>query len=180
MDNPKPIQPGELVVGSIGQGRYGGRQIVGKYDGRNKKGEHTVIDRKGAQIAVVKIRRAHYIPPAVKAEIEKLRQNPHLTRRQVNKILDLTNADIMGLRVGRRGDTRNVFFVYRGRRYDIDSRGQVTREEKLGFRNPSNARNSKSLRCPLCGTENHIGDFQLKEKCKECGFPLRRVRIKIK
>lgn len=119
--------------------------------------------------------------PRLAAEIEKLRQNPHVSRAQLKKILEVTHGDITGLKVGRRPDSTTVFIVYHGKRYDIDQAGALSREERIGGPNLNIAKAlAKKLDCPLCGQKNDVAQTQIHIKCKRCGFPLRRVRVKTK
>lgn len=194
--NPKRIERGELVIGTISQGKYGGQQIIGRYKGQKPTGEHILADRRGSYVEVKNIRRAK-LPaktgqknvqappqkrsPALEAEIEKLRQSPHIGRQQLRRILQITGGDITGLRVGYRPETNNIWIVYHRRRYDIDRNGGLSRQERLGGHNLSVANAlARNLKCPLCGAKNNVPRYEVNIKCSECGFPLHRVRIQVR
>lgn len=184
--NPKKIEIGETVIGSIGYGRYGGRQIIGKFKGRRPTGELVITDRGGRDVYVVSIRRVKMgqqikRSPAIEKDIEKLKQSPYINKIQLKRLLEITQGDIAGLKVGYRQETKNIWIVYRGRRYDIDKRGNISRQEKLGRPNLTVANAlARKLTCPLCGAENQVPKHEIEIKCDRCGFPLRRVRIKIR
>jgi|GEM_PF-5671414 DNA-directed RNA polymerase subunit RPC12/RpoP len=106
--------------------------------------------------------------------------NSKMARAQIHKVLEITDGDIVGLKIALRDENNSIWFNYKGRRYDINQSGAVMSETKFGKIIKVPANQSRKIKCPLCGTENEIPQNIMRAKCSNCGFKILRFKINVR
>lgn len=127
------------------------------------------------------------VDPTLGRELLKLYRNPFLTKEQVNTIRRITKDKLFGLKIGRKGETGVVWARFKDRHYIIIKSGKIIKEEKI-ISTPSpfavsavsklSGMRYLDLSCPSCGTTNPVSLHNVYARCKVCGIPLTKVRIR--
>lgn len=100
-----------------------------------------------------------------------------LSRAQVHSILNITQGDVIGLKWAAHEGTLNIWFVYKGHRYDLKKDGSIMADVKAGKPSPAASSTAKAVKCKLCGTGSPVPRYDVDVRCPVCGFPLVRFQV---